>query len=171
VLWLGRPPYLRWIAATSLVVAGLVWDVTERATELFPFAAVDMARGQFLASEDIEWRPVTSGSMVMPNLVGVTAATAIRSGDPIVPSLVSVSAPIPADSWAVSVPLPPGAGPGTSVRLVFIDGTWTSGTIVQPATEDAFGMISQGLVAVGGEAANSVALATANGDLIVLIEP
>ena len=171
MLWLGRPPYLRWIAAASLVVAGLAWDVSKRTTEPFPFAAVDLARGQILAPEDIEWRPVPSGSLVMPSLIGVTAATTIHSGDPIVPSLVSATAPIPSDSWAVPVPLPLGAGQGMSVRLVFVDGSWTSGIVVQPATEDSFGLISQGLVAVDGEAANSVALATANGDLIVLIEP
>lgn len=171
VLWLGRPPYLRWIAATTLVVAGLVWDISERATEPFPFAASDLNRGQVLEPEDIEWRPVPSGSLVMPDLNGATAATPIRSGDPIVPSLVAVGALIPSDSWAVPVPLPLGAGPGMFVRLVFADGSWTSGVIVQPAIEDSFGLISQGLVAVEGDAANSVALATSNGDLIVLIEP
>jgi hypothetical protein len=153
------------------VVAAFVWDVSERATEPFPFAAVDLTRGQLLAPEDIEWRPVPSGSLVMPNLTGATAATTIQAGDPVVPSLVSVTALIPSDSWAVPVPLPLGAGQGMSVRLVFADGSWTSGTIVQPATEDSLGLISQGLVAVAGDVANSVALATANGDLIVLIEP
>ncbi len=58
-----------------------------------------------------------------------------------------------------------------SVRLVFADGSAISGVIVSPATEDTLGLISEGLVAVSGDVANSVALATANGDLIVLIEP
>ncbi|MFV1970271.1 MAG: SAF domain-containing protein [Acidimicrobiia bacterium] len=171
MLWFGRPPYLRWIAATSLVVAAFLWDISERATEPFPFAAVDLTRGQFLSPEDIEWRSVPTGSLVMPNLTGASAVTTIRSGDPIVPSLVSATSPIPSDSWAVPVPLPLGAGPGMSVRLVFADGSAISGVIVQPATEDTLGLISEGLVAVSGDVANSVALATANGDLIVLIEP
>jgi hypothetical protein len=148
-----------------------VWDISERATEPFPFAALDLDRGQFLEPDDIEWRQVPSGSLVMPDLNGASAATTIRSGDPIVPSLVSAASSIPSDSWAVPVPLPLGAGQGMSVRLVFPDGSWTSGVVVQAATEDSFGLISQGLVAVGGDVANSVALATSNDDLVVLIEP
>jgi len=171
VLWLGRPPYLRWIAAASLVLAAFAWDVSKRATEPFPFAARDMARGQVLTSDDVEWRPVPVGSLSLPDLTGASASILIRSGDPIVPSLVAVTPPIPPDSWAVPVPLPLGAGVGMSVRLVFADGSATSGVIVQPATEDSLGLMSVGLVAVDGDVAHIVALATANGDLIVLIEP
>lgn len=171
MLWLGRPPYLRWIAAASLVLAALVWDVSKRATEPFPFAARNLTRGQLLTPEDVEWRSVPVDSLSLPDLAGASASTLIRAGDPIVPSLVTVAPPIPPDSWAVPVPLPLGAGAGMSVRLVFADGSATSGIVVQPATEDALGLISEGLVAVGGDVAHIVALASANGDLIVLIEP
>lgn len=171
VLWLGRRPYLRWFAAVVLVVAAFVWDVSERATEPFPFAARDLERGRPIDPEDVEWRQMPVGSLTLPPLGGATAATAIASGDPIVMSLVSRTPPLPPNSWAVPVPLPIGAGQGTAVNLVFSDGTAVPGIIIQPATEDTFGFNTDGLVAVQGVAANAVALAAANGDLVVLVEP
>ncbi len=171
VLWLRRRPYLRWFAAAALIVAAFVWDVSERATEPFPFATADLERGQTIGPEDVEWRQVPVGSLTLPPLEGATAATAIASGDPIVTSLVSWTPPLPPNSWAVPVPLPIGAGQGTAVNLVFADGTDIPGIIIQPATQDTFGLNADGLVAVQGVAANAVALAAANGELVVLVEP
>ncbi len=171
VLWLGRPPYLRWFAAASVVVAAFTWDASQRATAPFPFAAVDLARGQPITMEDIEWRQIPAGTLVMPLLDGTSAATAILAGDPLVVSLISTSPPLPDDTWAVPVVLPLGAGIGMTVRLVFIDGTATPGVIIQPATEDSLGLVTHGLVAVPESVADSVALASANGDLVVLLEP
>jgi hypothetical protein len=111
------------------------------------------------------------GSLALPPLEGATAAVAIESGDPIVPSLVSAVVLAPSNSWAVPVPLPVGAMPGTPVNLVFSDGTDTGGTVIQSATEDSLGFITDGLVAVDNDIANAVALAAANGELVVLIQP
>jgi hypothetical protein len=171
VLWLGRPPYLRWFAAAALVAAALVWDVSERSTEPFPFAAAELSRGQAIVPDDVEWRQIPVGSLTQPHLEGATAAVAIAAGDPIVGSLISDASTVPLNSWAVPVPLPLGAVQGTSVNLVFSDGTDVLGIIVQPATEDSLGFTTEGLVAVEGVAANAVALAAANGDLVVLIQP
>lgn len=171
MLWLGRPPYLRWFAAAALIVAALTWDLSKRATEPFPFAAADLKRGQAITSDDVEWRQVPVGSMLLPPLENATASVAIVAGDPLVISLLSASSPIPLNSWAVPVPLPTGAVRGTSVNLVFSDGTDVPGVIIQPATEDSLGFTSEGLVAVEDVAANAVALAAANGDLVVLIQP
>lgn len=153
------------------MLAGLVWDLSERATEPFPFAAVDIEQGQQIAPESIVWRQIPRGSLSMPPLDGSTAANGIEAGDPIVRSLVTGATPLPPNTWAVPVPLPLGANQGTLVNLVFADGTDVSGTIVQPASEDSLGFTSDGLVAVQGSAANAVALAAANGDLVVLIRP
>jgi hypothetical protein len=171
VLWLGRPPYLRWVAAAVLIIAALVWDISERATEPFPFAATNIDRGQLITPDEVQWRQVPVGSLSLPPLVGAIATVAIISGDPIVASLVSAATGHPADSWAVSVPLPIGATPGTSVSLVFADGTDVEGTIIQPATEDTLGLTTDGLVAVEDGAAGAVALAAANGELVVMIRP
>lgn len=171
MLWLGRPPYLRWFAAAALIVAALTWDLSERATEPFPFAATDLERGQTITPDDIAWRQVPVGSLLLPSLENATASVAIIEGDPLVTSLISASSSIPLNSWAVPVPLPMGAVPGTSVNLVFSDGTDVPGVIIQPATEDSLGFTSEGLVAVADAAANAVALAAANGELVVLIQP
>ena len=171
MLWLGRPPYLRWFAAAALVVAAIVWDMSERATEPFPFAATDVTRGQTITPETVQWRQVPLGSLAFPPLEGAIAVVAIEAGDPIVPSLVASEAVVPPNGWAVPVPLPVGAMPGTPVNLVFADGTDAPGTIIQPATEDALGFITDGLVAVDNGFANAVALAAANGELVVLIQP
>jgi hypothetical protein len=171
VLWLGKPPYLKWLAAGALTVAAFVWDLSERATEPFPFAASDLVRGQPITAVDVEWRELPSGALVLPELVDATASVTIRLGDPIVPSLVSSAPPLPAESWAVPLPLPIGAAPGTAVKLVFADGTDITGVVIQSASEDPLGFATTGLVAVTGQAVNAVALAAANGDLVVLIEP
>lgn len=111
------------------------------------------------------------GSLNIPDLLGATAAVAIASGDPIVGSLVSSAPLLPSDSWAVPVSLPVGASNGAVVRLVFADGSDVHGIVVQPAVDDPLGFDTLGLVAVAGPAANAVALASANGDLVVLVEP
>ncbi|GMQ93591.1 MAG: hypothetical protein BMS9Abin12_1070 [Acidimicrobiia bacterium] len=159
------------MAAASLVVAAFAWDASERATEPFPFAAVDLIRGQAITSEQIVWRAIPTGSLMMPNLTSVSALISINAGDPIVPSLVSSAPPLPPESWAVPISLPLGTGPGMLVKLVFVDGSATTGIVIQPASEDSFGLVSDGLVAVQGAIADSVALAASNGDLVVLIEP
>jgi hypothetical protein len=112
-----------------------------------------------------------AGSLLLPLLENAAASVAIIAGDPLVASLLSASSSVPLNSWAVPVPLPIGAVPGTSVNLVFSDGTDVPGVIIQPATEDSLGFTSEGLVAVEDIAANAVALAAANGDLVVLIRP
>ena len=153
------------------MIAAFLWDVSELATEPFPFAAIELARGQTITGDDVEWRQVPVGSLVLPNLVGATAAVTIRSGDPITASLVSAETSLGANSWAVPVSLPVGATRGTSVKLVFADGSDVVGVVTESATVDPLGFDSTGLVAVTGEAANAVAIAAANGDLVVLIAP
>lgn len=171
MLWLGRRPYLRWLGAGALIVAALLWDVSERATEPFPFASTELTRGQPITDEDVEWRQVPIGSLIVPDLSGATAIVTIRLGDPIVPSLVSAEAQVGLDSWAVPVPLPLGAAQGTSVKLVLADGSDVLGVVVQPAAADPLGFDSTGLVAVPNDAANSVAIAAASGDLVILLSP
>lgn len=169
--WLGRPPYLKWAAVTILVIVAFAWDASERATEPFPFAARTIARGQVLEPDDIEWRDVPSGTLSLPGLTEVSAAVAIVAGDPIVPSLLAPKSSLPRGWWAVPMALPLGTTQGMRVRLVFVDGTSVEGTVVQPAEEDSLGLASDGLVAVDGVSADAVALAAANGDLVVLFEP
>jgi hypothetical protein len=154
-----------------MILAALVWDLSERATESFPFAAENLDSGQPITPDVVVWREVPRGSLHLPRLDGTTAATGIEKGDPIVPSLVSVAPVLPLDTWAVPVPLPLGAGQGTLVHLVFADGTGVSGIIIQSASEDSLGFKSDGMVAVEGATANAVALAAANGELVVLIRP
>ncbi len=171
MLWLGRPPYLRWFAAASVIAAAIAWDASQRATEPFPFAAVDLVRGQPITQQEVQWREMPVGSLIMPVLDGALASTTITEGDPITVSLVSTLPPLPPGTWAVPVALPLGTGVGMTVRLVFTDGTATVGVIVQPATEDSFGLVTDGLVAVSETVADAVAVAAAYGDLVVLIEP
>lgn len=171
VLWLGRPPYLRWLAAVALIVAALVWDLSERATAPFPFAADDLERGQEITEADLKWQDMPVGAFAVPDLANAIPLVPIRAGDPIVASLVSRSPTLPPNSWAVPVQLPVGAHVGTVVKLVFADGSDVGGVVMQSAREDSFGFETTGLVAVADQAASTVALAAANGDLVVLLEP
>lgn len=171
VHWLGRPPYLKWAAAATLVILAFVWDMSERSTEAFPFAATDIVRGQVLTDDNVQWRQVPSGALSLPDLTNASAAVLIVAGDPIVTSLVAAQSTMPAGSWAVPLPLPLGTAQGMRVKLVFADGTSTTGIIIQPAEQDSLGLTSDGLVAVDGSVADSVALAASNGDLVVLFQP
>ena len=63
MLLLSRPPYVRWVIAVLIVVAALLWELSEQVTEPFPFAARSIARGEPIASEAIEWRKLPRGSL------------------------------------------------------------------------------------------------------------
>lgn len=154
-----------------LIVAALAWDASGRATEPFPFAATDLARGQPITPDVIEWRPTAVGSLTMPDLTAASAASTITAGDPIVPSLLTGPVTLDGDVWAVPIGLPVGLQPGSSVRLVFQDGTATGGVVVQPSSEDSLGLVTDGLVAVPRTDADAVALAASNSEIVVLVRP
>ena len=170
MLLLSRPPSLRGAAATLVVLAAIVWDLSNRATEPFPFAASTIPRGTALSEADIEWRDVGAGTLAMPDIGGGHAAVDIASGDPITRTVTVDRAPVPHDWWAVPIDLPLGLATGSPVRLLLPSGVAVDGVVSIPAVDDVFAG-SSGAVAVDPNHVGEVASAAAAGLLTVLITP
>jgi hypothetical protein len=170
VLALSKPPYLRWLAAFALIAGAFVWDVSKRATELAPFASTDIERGRSIVEADIEWKATPTGLFDTFVPEGAIAAVDIRRGDPITGSSVSIGTAVPVGWWTVPVDMPAAVVAGDKVRVLFAEGVGVDGIVVENAREDAFGILTQGLVAVSGDVADAVATAAASGTLIVLFQ-
>jgi len=171
VLALSKPPYLRWAAAGAIVLIALIWDLSGRATQRVPFAAQPIESRAIITESAVEWESVPDGLFPVLAPVGATAAIALAPGDPISPSVLTSGVVVPSDWWTVPVATPAAAVPGVQVRLVLPDGQAVTGVVVEPSREDSFGIQSAGLVAVPPEVADSIGLAAAAGQLIVLYSP
>ena len=158
--WLRRPPYLRWITAALLLIAGLAIEFRQAPTERYPFAAATIPAGTAL-EQAIDWHRVPSGLLPpWPGAVGGIANTEIAAGDPMLPSTVATFA-VPDDWWSVAIPLPTVAAPGTAIRLVLDSaGTVVEGVLLEGGIEDGFETI--GMVAFA--AADATRVAAALGD-------
>lgn len=171
VLLLSKPPYLRWAGAGALVIAALVWDLSARATEPYPFASRTIQRGEALDANAIEWKQAPVGLLQIPDMDAATAAVTIEMGEPISASALRYSSAVPAGWWTVPIDLPPAVLPGTHVRIVLATGDGVGGIVVEPSREDSFGLRSAGLVAVPSWASDTVGLAAGEGHIVLLFEP
>ncbi|MGI9643165.1 MAG: SAF domain-containing protein [Acidimicrobiia bacterium] len=171
VLLLARPPYLRWSVATLIVIAALLWELSDRATESVPFANAEIARGEVISDDHIEWRDIPFGAFSPADLVGAMALVDIREGDPLTSSVAGSGSTIPQGWWSVPVDLPPGVPVGSAVRLTTDDGSSVDGVIAIAASSDQFGIAVPGAVAVPEQAVDMVAVAAASGSLLVVVAP
>ncbi len=171
MLVLSKPPYLRWIAAVVLVGAALAWDISRRATELVPFAAHVISRGDVIEEDSIAWKPAPVGLFRSVTVPMGTALVTIGAGEPITRDMVSTGGRVPDGWWTVPMDVPPAVIPGSEVRVVLADGFGVTGVVVEPSREDTFGVRSPGLVAVPNDMADAVAIASSAGQLVVLFEP
>jgi hypothetical protein len=172
VFWLTRPPYLRWAAATAVVVCAFAWDLHQRAEAPFPFAAAEIRAGTTLSDDLVEWRALPVGLMAMPDLSNPVAARDIPAGEPIVESSLADGMLVPEGWWSVALPLPSTAAPGSRVRLISVDTPLdVEGVVVAGGSDDLFTVSELGSVAVPPEAAADVAVASATGALVALLEP
>ncbi len=165
--WFSRPPYGRWAAAFLIVATAAYMDLSGPAVESYPFVSDDAAEGE---SPQIEWRDVPAGVLPAPGDPGGRATASIVAGTPLVEALVDVGPLLPADWWAVSVDLAPGAVVGSDALLV-LPGLIVEGIVIDVGVADSFGGAVQGLVAVAPEQAGEVAAAAASGSVTVLIRP
>lgn len=170
MLLLTRPPYLRWFAATAIVVAALAWDLSGRSTAPVPVAARPIERGQPITVDDVRWTEMPAGAIAVPVLDDRRAAVDIREGDPITASVTSGPATVPDDWWAVPMEVPLGLPEGSQVRLLLPSGRSVDGIVAAAATEDVFSG-STGAVAVAAGDLDEVARAAAAGAVSLAIRP
>jgi hypothetical protein len=145
--------------------------------EPYPFAGEPIAAGSPI-EESLTWRDVPRD--LLPGWAGPVAGLArsrIDIGDPILPSAITNLA-VPADWWAVPIPLPMETAPGTPLRLVlsgndsFFAGTNAEVTIVDGIVVEAGidnGFETIGMVAFAPSDAPRVANAAAHDALIVMV--
>lgn len=168
---LAKPPYLRWSVAALIVIAAVLWELSDRATEPVPFANAAIGRGDSITVDDIEWRDIQVGAVEPADLAGATALVDIREGDPLTSSVAGTGPQIPDGWWSVPVDLPPGVPAGSAVRLTTPEGFSFDGVIAIAASADQFGIAVPGAVAVPEQAVDVVASAAASGGLLVVVAP
>lgn len=171
MLLLARPPIVRWIAALAIVTGALVWEASARRTQPYPFAASSLRPGVVVTDDAIEWRDVPVGTMTVPDLGDARTTTAVTAGDPLTPSTVTHGRVIPASWWVIPMALPPGIAERSAVRLVLPNGAPVSGIVAVPASQDTWGTLTRGAVAVAPEHAEDVARAATSESLMVLVAP
>jgi hypothetical protein len=177
MFWMRRPPYVAWLLGSLLVIVAVISDLRTPPQRAYPFAQSDIAIGDPVDPDLIEWRDLPDGSLPVVEVEGAVAGRPIGRGEPITPSAISREAVAPSGSWAVPLDLPAGAHVGDAVRLVATDPPLAvDGVVVEPSpgdTEqlDPFAPSSAGLVAVPENVATAVAAAILNGDVLVLIAP
>lgn len=169
--WFRRPPYLRWVVA-SLVVMGALWmDLRGKPTEPRPFAVSSIAAGDPIAEEMLEYREVPVGVLPEVEASGY-ASVPISPGEPLTPSMISDRDRLPDGWWAMEMEVPTGAGSGTELRLVIeqvaavVPGLITR---VVAAGQSAGWVRETAMVAVPSEQAARVATALADGKMSVLV--
>ncbi len=168
--WLRRPAWLRWVAVALLLTGATYLDLRPASTVPYPFAAAAIEAGSPIEDGAVTWREVPRGLLPATDLAGAVAGHDVAAGDPLLPSVVRRTAPLPADWWAVPVPLPEQAVPGSPLRAVMHAGAEVADGVVMaaPSPDD---YETTGLAAFPREAAVRVAAATMTSDVVVLLAP
>lgn len=165
--WLRRPPYLRWIAAGIILMAGLAMDLRGGDVESYPFSAEAIPAGELVDSA-VEWRDLPSGAL--PKWTGPVSGFArydIASGDPLLPSSLA-HVVVPDGWWSVAIPLPVVAAPGTWLRVRYGSATdLVDGIVISSGDGNSFEQTS--MVAFPEETAPKVASAAADDALVVMV--
>lgn len=171
VLWLDRPPIVRWVAAASLVAVAAWSELAPPPTVSLAFLVADVAAGTPLGPEHVEYRTVPDGSIETVEPSGV-ATTDLWTGDPLVASMVTEPV-IPPDWLVIEAPIPSHAPPGASATAIILgDGSAPvefEATVVHRGSDDPFGT-GIGALAVPAEWVGQAAAATAEGRLVIGVE-
>lgn len=167
MFWLSRPPYVRWTLAAIIVITGLMMEITPESTMPHPFAVADLAVGDTIDDTVVVWRDVPK-DLFDPVVLPTTAPRPFQVGDPVLIGDDSATGNngIPEGWWGVEVDVPAGARSGMSVKLV-TGGAAVDGIVID-VTDGDYGERT-GLIAVPGDAAESVAAAALDTSVMVLI--
>lgn len=168
MLWLQRPPYLRYLAGGLIVALAVFVELRPTPTVEHPFALRDLSPGEAVDDQDVDWRQVPQGLLRPVALPGVLSQP-VAAGEPLTPTALSQDPPTaPEGWWVVEVPLPLAARRGQEVRLVLtpvLPGdppATVPGVVVMPATpDDGLSGPAPGLVAVPPDWVEATAAAVA----------
>lgn len=171
--WLQRPPYLRWAAAGTLILAAPFWDLRGRPARAHPFLTAPVAAGAPITGDVVEWREIPAGMLEVPDLENAVAAVDLDRGDPLTGAVLALAVVAPDGWWAVPVAVGRHAAPGDEVMLVTIDPSLTiPGIVLEAESGDVYSLdFRPAIVAVPGESAPLVAAAAGEGRLVTVVRP
>lgn len=119
MLWIARPPYLRWTAVGLLVAVSLWLEIRPESSVTHPFLTRDLAPGAPV-EDALEWRPVAEG-LLEPVAGTGYADRPLTAGQPLVRGdTTDAPAEVPPGWWLVDVAVPAEAAPGAQVQLVVL---------------------------------------------------
>jgi flagella basal body P-ring formation protein FlgA len=169
MIWLQTPPWGRRLLAAAIVSLALWIELRPEPTVEHPFATETITRGTEIGSANTEMRQVSAG-LLQPVRWGAVAIRDVGAGDPVLHTDVG-SEEIPVDWWAVSLEVPQTARSGDLVRVVNLDtGQVADGIVVAGPDSDPLGG-GLGSVALPGEAAAAIAIASMDGRVAVMVSP
>lgn len=170
VLWLERPPLLRWVAAVCLVAASAWFELGPPPSTEMTFLAVDIGAGTILTEDLVERRSVTDPGFATVEPEGF-AVTDLAAGEPLVASMIA-HATVP-DGWLViSVAVPDHARPGKPATAVILPGgpedvpVQFPAVVVEAGSADPFGT-ETGALAVPPQWLGQAAAAAGQGRLMI----
>jgi len=175
MLWLTRPPHLRWALVGLLVIVSLWIEIRPTSQVSHPFAVRDLARGESLDGA-LEWRNIPEN--VLEPVTGIGFADRdLRAGHPLLPGdTTNNPIEVPPGWWLLDVAVPADTTAGMTVQLVIRPGLGEQpvppigGVVagVRPAEYAKEGLI--GSVAFPPDQAATAAVAIAEDQVSVLIE-
>lgn len=141
MLWLERPPILRWLAATALVAVTAWVELAPPPGVPHYFLTNDVAAGTRLTASMVEVRHVAAPGFETVSATGM-AIVDLRAGDPLTPAVIS-EVVVPPDWALIAAPLPDHAVPGASATGLILDPEGTPlefpALVVTAGGDDPFG--------------------------------
>lgn len=171
MLWLDRPPVLRWVAAAALVAVAAWSELAPPPTSEQNFLVEEVAAGTRVESHHVERRSVPVGVVETVEPSGV-AASDLQAGEPLVASMLT-DIEIPQGWVVLSASVPSHAPPGGSATAIIV-GRDTApmefpALVVAAGTTDPFGE-DGGTVAVPAEWVGAAASASAENRLVIGVD-
>lgn len=119
MLWIARPPYIRWTLIGLLVLVSLWLEIRPSSTVSHPFLTRDLIRGETV-EDALEWRDIAPD--VLEPVPGAGFANRrLTAGQPLLPGdTTDVAMTVPPGWWLVEVDVPAEAAAGSEVQLVIL---------------------------------------------------
>ena len=175
MLWISRPPYVRWALISLLILVSLWLELRPESTVTHPFLTRDLIRGEPVESS-VEWRDIAHGVLEPVPGTGfadrpLTAGQPLLRGD-----TTDVPMAVPPGWWLVDVAVPAEAAVGSQIQLVILPApghrpTPPIGGVVtgvRPADFEGDGLV--GAVAFPPDRAATAAVAIAEKRVSVLLQ-
>lgn len=119
MLWIARPPYVRWTLIALVVLVSLWLEIRPSPGVSHPFLSRDLARGERV-EDALEWRDIAPGVLEPVPGTGFASRSLLR-GQPLLPGdTTDVPITVPPGWWLVDVAVPAEATAGTQVQLVIL---------------------------------------------------